>query len=370
MVDASTQPQANDEAPVNPLLKIAQEEYRYVGDDEPQESDQSSVDEPSEEKPEFTPEDSTPVSEGDVEDAEAQEEGDGADPQEQDDENTTTSFTINDLAEANGWTQEDVDHIQIPFTVDGVTTLKPLGEVVKAHQIDQAAENRLEEARKKAELVDSKLAEQEAQFQDHLAQVLQLVQIQENRLKSKTPSEEELAELRQTDPSEYSAIMFDIQRETQEINQTKQDAAVLLQQVTQRNQAEQEEALRKQSTEESERLLTVFPEWRESEKASEGLNRLSGYLVNDMGFSEGDVAQAVDHRLFVMAEKARRWDEFEKSGGVARKKLAPLPKVIKPGVRVPPETKAAKTAAQHKRRLMQRGSQADAVAFLNAQNGT
>src|SRR5690606_29799945 len=87
-------------------------------------------------------------------------------------------------------------------------------------------------------------------------------------------------------------------------------------------------------------LLEKIPEWREDSERAQAEKRA---VLNDLierGFSREEVLEASDHRLFLIARDAMLYRKMKANGEVARKKLARVPKVLKPGASKPSEQQA------------------------------
>ena len=107
---------------------------------------------------------------------------------------------------------------------------------------------------------------------------------------------------------------------------------------------------------------------KDSEKAMAEKTKLVGYLTRE-GFAQNDVLGASDHRLIVMARKAMLFDELQVSSKAAMKKVAALPKVMKPGASKPQSQVSTEKLQQARARLQKSGSLDDAFALLKAQRG-
>jgi hypothetical protein len=79
---------------------------------------------------------------------------------------------------------------------------------------------------------------------------------------------------------------------------------------------------------------------------------LRSYLISQAGIRPEEVDNAIDHRVFVLAEKARRYDELKSRIELSRKKVAKAPK-MPTGRTVPPETGNSRKLQDAKARLKQ-----------------
>jgi hypothetical protein len=117
---------------------------------------------------------------------------------------------------------------------------------------------------------------------------------------------------------------------------------------------QQAEAIRAREIEEfrkfsASKAVEAIPEWADTKKfqASADARKAAALAV---GFTEAEYAQALDFRLAALLEKAARYDAGQTKVQATQKKLANVPKVVKPGtMSVKAERDAAERAARDKR---------------------
>jgi hypothetical protein len=98
------------------------------------------------------------------------------------------------------------------------------------------------------------------------------------------------------------------------------------------------------------KAVEAIPEWADTKKfeASADARKAAALAV---GFTEAEYNQALDFRLAALLEKAARYDAGQTKVQASQKKLANVPKVVKPGtMSVKAEREAADRAAKEKRR--------------------
>lgn len=121
--------------------------------------------------------------------------------------------------------------------------------------------------------------------------------------------------------------------------------------------AERERADKEWST-----LTEKLPHLKDSKKAESFANDLRSYL-NTYGFEQADMkAVALDHRLAMIADKARKWDKLQASKATVAKKAEGRPPVQKGGKRLNPSEHRARTASDAMTRLKTEQSVDAAVA--------
>ena len=165
------------------------------------------------------------------------------------------------------------------------------------------------------------------------------------------------------DPGERAERQLWYQQRTQQIQQSHQQIAMAMQQEMDQRKAKEQESHTKELQAEAERLPTVIPEWSnptvfESERTQileymarhEGLTRLKDFTSN---------ADAI-----ALARKAWLYDQGRQAGSVARKKLADLPKMVRPGKKMSSKETSTRNTLDALKRLRKSGRVEDALAAI------
>jgi vacuolar-type H+-ATPase subunit E/Vma4 len=121
-----------------------------------------------------------------------------------------------------------------------------------------------------------------------------------------------LKELAKHDQAEAQAIRYQIQDAEQEVMERHEVLLSAARRIQNTALQRQTQKLESRMNHEQEKLNKQLPDL---DKES-----LRNYL-SKKGFSEQEMTGASDHRLIVMAEKARRYDEEQGKPGVRRKSL-------------------------------------------------
>jgi len=137
------------------------------------------------------------------------------------------------------------------------------------------------------------------------------------------------------------------------------------QQLVQHQNAQNQQQQQARLAEEGKALQMALPDMADPKKGKALRNSLRDYALAN-GLSEAEAGGIQDHRIIVMMNKARMFDEMSKSGiQMAKKKIAKSPKkVVKAGQ---PLTRTEKNQAalnKKRSRLNATGSVDDAVAVL------
>jgi hypothetical protein len=308
-----------------------------------------------------------PEDPGESEEPETPEEGheepeELGEPEEAGEEEPISS--LQELIEHNEWDPEWVHALKVPVKVDGKPAEATLQDLVASYQMKEAAEKRLEDAKAKAKTLHQELAEKSEALQGQFAVAAKIVERAEALLDKDAASIDWKA-LREDDPAEYSAKKAEIAERRQEVERMKRDAAEDYRKATEKQWQETRQQQQQRLQAEQAALLEKLPEWGDQTKAAEEKTQLASYLISQ-GFTEHDVMGASDHRLIVLARKAMLYDTGKARTDAAKKKVAKVPKVLKPGAPKPKEHIEKQKVAQLQSRLKKTGSIDDAFALLKA----
>ena len=161
-------------------------------------------------------------------------------------------------------------------------------------------------------------------------------------------------DLADEDPAEYLKKQRALEKKAKVLDEAKQKEGVLLQQ---------------KAVDEVNLLSTKMPGWlgEDGAKNQKADSELAIKWMNEVGISDADSSQWVDHRLYLAFIKAAKYDALQSKAPAIKKKVAKAP-------RVTPTTRAAKrkisTSEESRIRLRKTGKDADAKsAILNYLNG-
>ena len=191
----------------------------------------------------------------------------------------------------------------------------PLSELLKGYSLESDYRVKTSQVAEQARAAQA----QQQQAQAERQQYQSALQTYQQRLASVQPQAPDPAMI-ETDPVGYL-------RQQQAVNAWQgqmQQAQWESQQLAQRTQQEQEQAANAHVAQERKALLEALPEWKDEAKATAGKAALSSYVVR-MGYAPGEIAQAVDHRAIVMANKAMLYDQMVAKQAAVTNKVANLP---------------------------------------------
>ena len=178
----------------------------------------------------------------------------------------------------------------------------------------------LAEQRKAIEAEKAKVAEA-ARLRDQYAQRLQVIE----QMLTQSP-QENLAELKETDPIGYAVKMAEQVEREKQLAAVRQERA----QLAQRQQYEQQERLKTHLAQEAERLQAAIPEMADEVKGEVVRKEIKDF-ARSIGFSEQELSQVYDHRAVLTLYKAMQYDKLQKSKPATAKRVAEAPKTLRPG---------------------------------------
>lgn len=212
------------------------------------------------------------------------------------------------------------------------------------------------------------LAEREQQLQQQAQGVIeqekeygQLVDALKQRLDTLIPPEPDWAQLAQTDPIEHTRQRAAWDQLQKQVKTVEAEQERLAEESQKRMQQDYHGYLRDQQ----QRLVTALPDLKEPEKARDFFTNLNQYAINEYGFNQQEVMSIADHRFYLIAEKARKYDQLQADteGKVVGQKHVPT---LKPGAKTRSEPVRSKSRRKAKERLERTGHTRDAAAAFES----
>ena len=192
------------------------------------------------------------------------------------------------------------------------------------------------------------------QVRDTYAQRLKGV---EEFLTSTTDSSEDLAKLKENDPIGYAMKVAENTEKKEQLAQVRAEQ----QRIAQEQQAEQRQKMAQYVQEEAKKLSQVLPEFSDPVKGEQLRNEIRNY-GKSIGFSDQELASVYDSRHVQVLNKARLYDQLQKSKPEVTKKVAKAPKMVKSGTKVKETNKDVNK--KQRTRLRQTGKVRDAAALF------
>lgn len=228
--------------------------------------------------------------------------------------------SVSDLIESQEWDQEWFNGLKVPIKVNGQPAEATFQDLINSYQTQEAATQRLEEAKSKAQEANQQIAQERESLKADLGTAAGLVHLAE-QLFNQDISEANLAKLRDENPEQYLIEKDRFAERRQALETVKQQLKSNVQKALQPAAPTAEDFKKAR-----ESLIKEVPDLANEEECQ----RLAKHLV-ERGYKEEEIANNVDHRLFRDAYKAMLYDELQSKAEPTKKKVASIPRMMKPG---------------------------------------
>ena len=279
------------------------------------------------------------------------------------------------IAKALGLDEADLSRdaggsLTIRTKVDGVESRVPLAELRKGYQLQSHFTRQQSEFLREKQQWEEARQVREQQIVQQSVLAAQILDGQEAELKASYTRDWD--SLRREDPAEYAAMVAEYNQKLQRIREQKAQVVGSLQKKQQEIEQQQQAQLAQRFDAEREALAKAFG-WTDPkmtpEKRTQHWTSLVDYLTKANGFAEQDLAGIMDHRAYVLADKARKYDELVSKAQVAKKRVAEVPAI--PSAKSSPSPQSQSTRQQKhvealEKRALQTGKQADQLAAARA----
>jgi hypothetical protein len=211
----------------------------------------------------------------------------------------------------------------------------------------------LAETRKAVEAEKAKI-EEAKQLRDTYAQRLEVIE----KLLAQDQGEENLAELRDSDPIGYAIKIAERSEKEKQLQAVRAEK----QKIAQQQEADRQQALQSHLQQEAVKLREMIPEFKDEAKAEIARKDIRNY-AKSVGFSDEELSQVYDSRAVKTLYNAMMYEKLMKGKTDAVKKVQSAPKVLKAGNggQVNAENDATKKQMQ---RLKQTGKKSDAAKLF------
>lgn len=174
-------------------------------------------------------------------------------------------------------------------------------------------------------------------------------------------TQRELAELRVTDPGAYAVRVMEMQQRQAQLGELARQQAAL-RDSAQREEAERYQRERAETAKASrEALMEAIPAAKKDFNSwYQGL----GKWVLEQGIPAESWDNEVDHRVILMAHKARQYDLATSKTPATQKQLRQAPQTMRPGAAKPAGHAQARALREATERASKSGSIEDAAALL------
>lgn len=216
--------------------------------------------------------------------------------------------------EAEGQAEEGQPVETYKVKVRGEEIEVPLAELLNGYSRTEDYKAKTAEV---AELRRNAAAEEATRYADKLEQQVQLFTSLDPILSQAQTID--WAQLAQTDPGSYVALQAQCHQRLQAVTAAMSE----IEGIRKEGQFRQTEELQQYHRLEQESLLRAVPELADKAKLDQFANGIVDYLKSN-GFSEDTIRDTDDHRAWLIADKARKWDALQNAKVTAEtKKDAP-----------------------------------------------
>ena len=210
----------------------------------------------------------------------------------------------------------------------------------------------LAEQRKAIEAERARIDEA-AKLRDQYAQRLQVIE------QMLAQPEENLAELKETDPIGYTMRVAERLERDKQLEAIRQERL----QLAARQQAEYQEQLKNHLASEAEKLRSAIPEMGDDVKGEVIRKEIRDY-ARSIGWSDQELASVYDHRAVLALYQAMRYTKLQKGKPAVTKKVAEAPKMLKSGTTTKTTTAEQDAIKKMRAKLAKSGDKRDAARLF------
>ena len=245
--------------------------------------------------------------------------------------------------------------------VDGQTTQVSLDELLNGYSRQSSftkKSQQLAEDRKAMESLQQQYNTEVSQIQQERQQYAQYLQnvIENSKLEEWGSIDWEA--LKRDDPIEFVTKREEFRMAQDQVRQLQAEQTSAQQKVHQGQQQQWADTVKTEHA----ALVDKLPEWGKPDAQRELAGKLRDY-AKVQGYQDEEIDTLVDHRSFIVLNKARMYDELQRSD-VKSKKLKNKPKVIRGGKASSKNAEAKSSRTAKMKRLRQSGHVDDAATLL------
>jgi hypothetical protein len=252
-------------------------------------------------------------------------------------------------------------HLKVQVKVDGKTQQVPLADVVASYQLGTVHQNKNHALADERRAFDS---ERET-FTNERQQMSQLVAALAQQAESLVAGEEQALDprMREEDPERYLLESDRIRARREQLNGVYGG----LQHVQAQQQAEAQQIQAQYVQSQAQLLAEAVPEWASDPATGQKeIATLRQWAGEQYGFTAEEVNGMFDHRTIKMVRDLHTLKALEGKAPALKKKLAPLPKVVKPGAGTDASERKRDASVTSLKRWQKSGNDRDGAAALIA----
>ncbi len=258
--------------------------------------------------------------------------------------------------EASEETQEEEEPPRYRVKVDNEEMEVTLDELLKGYSrtSDYTKKTQTLAEQRKAIEADRVRIEEAAKLRDQYSQRLQIIE----QMLAAQP-EENLAELKETDPIGYTMKVAEKLERDKQLEAIRNER----QQLAARQQYEYQEQLKNHLASEADKLKSAIPEMGDDVKGEVIRKEIREY-ARSIGWSDQELASVYDHRAVLALYQAMQYNKLQKSKPTVTKKVAEAPKMLKPGTTGKQTTAEQDAMKKMRAKLAKPGDKRDAARLF------
>jgi len=258
--------------------------------------------------------------------------------------------------EASEETQEEEEPPRYRVKVDNEEMEVTLDELLKGYSrtSDYTKKTQTLAEQRKAIEADRVRIEEAAKLRDQYSQRLQIIE----QMLAAQP-EENLAELKETDPIGYTMKVAEKLERDKQLEAIRNER----QQLAARQQYEYQEQLKNHLASEADKLKSAIPEMGDDVKGEVIRKEIREY-ARSIGWSDQELASVYDHRAVLALYQAMQYNKLQKSKPTVTKKVAEAPKMLKPGTTGKQTTAEQDALKKMRAKLAKTGDKRDAARLF------
>ena len=278
--------------------------------------------------------------------------------QEEDEEESDDSDAEQPEEDSEEEPDEEEANEEPTYTIklNGKTERVSLDELTNGYQRGADYTHKTQELSRSRREFDAErqaVANERGQYQNALAQFQQIL------VEQHAPYENiDWAELAEIDPAAYVTKKEEQRDLKDRYAQTQQEQAKIT--YIQNQESARQKQIR--LSDEGEKLASAFPDWRDNDKRSKMSQSWTDYALSN-GFSKEEVDGVVDHRSFVLLDKAMKYDKIQRAS-LKKGKVVNVPKTVKSGVARSLKGESSTKMKAKMQKLQQSGSLEDAASVF------
>ena len=247
--------------------------------------------------------------------------------------------------------------VRLRTKIDGEAGQVSLDELRKGYQLQSHFTRQQEAFLEERKQWEEAKAQQQQQFEAQATIAQEILRAQEANLDKEYTLNWDA--LREQDPAEWAAKMTEYQTKRNGLQQQQQTVVQKLQQQREEQMQEFQKQHQDQMAAEA-RKLTEAMGWKDMQDQNASVEQVRSYLVGQYAFAPETMEQMQDHRHFLLADKARRWDELQEKLKLTRKKVRET-HVVPSGEAAKPQSGKRRAVSDAQKKLRSTGSVKDAA---------